>query len=186
MNKGIISNCKNKYIYTDIDGTLAEYRFNNHLSAKDVTANGQTIEEINNHIFLYSRPLKTVIDTLRKVEKRGIWICGAIISPIELQDKDIWLRKNCSGIDFNGKFWFVSEEYWDMFLDHFNCNKGDMHIFTQYGFIIKGSKKSMWDWIVNHNLHQLEDCVFLDDVLSYLKYAEERGVTAYHISSFLE
>lgn len=44
----------------------------------------------------------------------------------------------------------------------------------------------MWDWIVNHNLHQLEDCVFLDDVLSYLKYAEERGVTAYHISSFLE
>lgn len=186
MNKGIISNCKNKYIYTDIDGTLAEYRFNNHLSAKDGTANGQTIEEINNHIFLYSRPLKTVIDTLRKVEKRGIWICGAIISPIELQDKDIWLRKNCSGIDFNGKFWFVSEEYWDMFLDYFNCNKGDMHIFTQYGFIIKGSKKSMWDWIVNHNLHQLEDCVFLDDVLSYLKYAEERGVTAYHISSFLE
>lgn len=40
MNKGIISNCKNKYIYTDIDGTLAEYRFNNHLSAKDGTANG--------------------------------------------------------------------------------------------------------------------------------------------------
>lgn len=27
--------------------------------------------------------------------------------------------------------------------------------------------------------------VFIDDVLSYLKYAEERGVTAYHVSSFI-
>lgn len=32
----------------------------------------------------------------------------------------------------------------------------------------------------------IEDAVFIDDVLSYLKYAEECGVTAYHISSFIE
>ena len=41
---------KNKDIFVDIDGTLAEYRFNNHLSAKDGTSNGQTVKEIENHI----------------------------------------------------------------------------------------------------------------------------------------
>ena len=83
MNKQLINALKNKYVYADIDGTLAEYRFNDHVSAKDGTTNGQTMEEINNHIFLESRPLKTVIKTLRKAKTKGIWICGAVISPIE-------------------------------------------------------------------------------------------------------
>lgn len=87
MNKKLLKAMKNKYVYVDIDGTLAEYRFNNHVSAKDGTDNGQTMEEIKNHVFLHSRPLKTVIKTLKKVKKRGIWICGAVISPVELEDK---------------------------------------------------------------------------------------------------
>lgn len=45
MNRGMIKALKNKYVYVDIDGTLAEYRFNNHVSAKDRTTNGQTMEE---------------------------------------------------------------------------------------------------------------------------------------------
>lgn len=69
MNKRMIKTLKNKYIYVDIDGTLAEYRFNNHVSAKDGTANGQTMEEIGNHVFLHSRPLKTVIKTLKRAKK---------------------------------------------------------------------------------------------------------------------
>lgn len=44
----------------------------------------------------------------------------------------------------------------------------------------------IWDWIISHNFHKLEETVFIDDVLSYLKQAEEKGVTAYHISSFIE
>ena len=83
MNKRMIKALKDKCIYVDIDGTLVEYRFNNHVSAKDGTTNGQTMEEIENHVFLHSRPLKTVIKMLKKAKKRGIWICGAIISPIE-------------------------------------------------------------------------------------------------------
>lgn len=51
MIKRMIKALKNKYVYVDIDGTLAEYRFNNHVSAKDGTANEQTIEEVENHIF---------------------------------------------------------------------------------------------------------------------------------------
>lgn len=34
-------------------------------------------------------------------------------------------------------------------------------------------------------MHKLERVVFIDDALSYLKYAEEKGVAAYHISSFI-
>lgn len=91
MNRKMIKALKNKYIYVDIDGTIAEYRFNNHVNAKDGTTNGQTMKEIENHIFLYSRPLKTVIQTLKRAKKEGIWICGAIISPVELLDKIVWL-----------------------------------------------------------------------------------------------
>lgn len=186
MIKRMIKALKNKYVYVDIDGTLAEYRFNNHVSAKDGTANGQTIEEVENHIFLHSRPLKPIIKTLKKAKKNGIWICGAIISPIELEDKVVWLDNNCKGIQFNGCFWFVPEEYWDTFLHYFNCGKNDCDIVTQYGIILKGSKNRMWDWIVSHNFHKLEETVFIDDVLPYLKHTEEKGVAAYHISSFIE
>lgn len=190
----IINSLKDKYIYVDIDGTLAEYRFNNHISAKDGTTNGQTMKEIENHVFLHSRPLKTVIQTLKRARKRGIWICGAIISPIELEDKVVWLNKNCKGIEFNGMFWFVPEEYWDSFLeyfDHYNSRDykmyhDDTYIETKYGAVMKGSKTRIWDWITDHNFHELDKSVFIDDVLSYLRYAEDRGVTAYHISSFIE
>ena len=34
MNREMIKALKNKYIYVDIDGTIAEYRFNNHVNAK--------------------------------------------------------------------------------------------------------------------------------------------------------
>lgn len=50
---------------------------------------------------------------------------------------------------------------------------------------MKGSKTLIWDWIVSHNFARIENCIFIDDVLSYLNYAEEQGVTAYHISSFI-
>ena len=193
MNREILSRLNNKYYYIDLDGTLAEYRFNGHVSAKDGTTNGQTMEEIRNHIFLKSRPLKSVIKTLKRVKKEGIWICGALISPVELQDKMKWLKENCSDIKFNGYFWFVSEEYWDTFLKYFNWHenvlykicKDDTYIETQYGVVLKGSKIRMWDWIIEHHFHKLEDAVFIDDTLPYLKYAEEKGVTAYHISSFI-
>ena len=186
MSKRMLEVLKNKYTYVDIDGTLAEYRFNNHVSAKDGTTNGQTTEEIENHVFLHSRPLKTVIQTIKRAKTKGIWVCGAVISPVELLDKIVWLEENCRDIEFNGYFWFVSDENWGTFLDYFNCDKNDCDIVTQYGVILKGSKNRMWSWIISHNFHKLEETVFIDDVLPYLKYAEEKGVTAYHISSFIE
>lgn len=190
MKKRMVKALRNKYIFIDIDGTLAEYRFNNHVSAKDGTTNGQTMEEIENHVFLHSRPLKTIIKTFKRTKKEGIWICGAIISPVELLDKIAWLEKNCKDIDFNGNFWFVPEEYWDDFLNRLDYNvypaSNDAYIETKYGAIMKGPKTRIWDWIVSHNFIELEKAVFIDDVLYYLKYAEELGVTAYHVSSFIK
>ena len=194
MNKRMVKALKDKCVYVDIDGTLAEYRFNNHVSAKDGTTNGQTMEEIENHVFLHSRPLKTVIQTLKRAKTKGIWICGTIISPVELLDKIVWLEENCKGIKFNGKFWFVPEEYWGNFIEYFDHNNSLGYklasngtcIETKYGAIMKGTKTRIWDWIISHNFTELGKTVFIDDVLSYLKYAEERGATTYHISSFIE
>mgnify|MGYP001046913587 CR=1 FL=1 len=109
MSKRMIKALRNKYVYVDIDGTLAEYRFNNHVSAKDGTTNGQTREEIENHIFLHSRPLKSIIKTLKRAKHDGIWICGAIISTVELQDKIVWLKNS---IDFKlNTFIFRTDRY---------------------------------------------------------------------------
>lgn len=192
MNKRMISALKNKYIYVDIDGTLAEYRFNNHVSAKDGTTNGQMMEEINNHVFLHSRPLKTVIKTLRKAKTKKNYICGAIISPIEVMDKFVWLKTYCNGIYFEEYYWFVSDEYWESFSEFFLKESAltnpleENVVWTKYGYFINGSKTKIWGHVMVNSIHCMEDTVFIDDVLSYLKYAEELGVTAYHISSFID
>ena len=188
----ITKRLKNKYIYVDIDGTLAEYRFNDHVSAKDGTTNGQTREEICNHIFLRSRPLKSVIETLKRAKAKRLCICGAVISPIEVIDKLNWLKLNCKDLKFSNYYWFVPNEYWDDFASLLknesnivDSSSEDDSIYTQYGTFFRGSKTMIWDWVVKHNTHKLGEAVFIDDVLAYLKYAEEKGVTAYHISSFM-
>lgn len=192
MNKKMIKALKNKYIYVDIDGTLAEYRFNNHVSAKDGTANGQTMKEIENHIFLHSRPLKAVIKTLKKARTKNKFICGAIISPIEVMDKFEWLKTYCSGINFKDYYWFVPDEYWNRFSIFFMEEAGVSNplkenvVWTKYGYFFKGSKTRIWGWVSVNSHHCIEDAVFIDDVLSYLKYAEKLGVTAYHVSSFID
>ena len=192
MNKELLKALKNKYVYVDIDGTLAEYRFNSHVSAKDGTTNGQTMEEIENHVFLHSRPLKTVIKTLERAKTKKNYICGAVISPIEVMDKFEWLKTYCNGLNFESYYWFVPDEYWDSFSEFFfkelglpNLTKENI-VWTQYGYFLKGSKTKIWGHIMFNSIHCMEDAVFIDDVLSYLKYAEELGVTAYHVSSFID
>lgn len=190
----MVRELSHKYVYVDIDGTLAEYRFNGHVSAKDGTVNGQTAEETRNHIFLDSRPLKTVINTIKAAKTNGVWICGSTSSPIEVIDKHKWLKKYCRGIDFSGYYWFVPEECWEEFILYFDVNEQwkmegneeDITFYNEYGVFFKGSKKLMWDWIEINNIHSISETVFIDDVLDYVKYAEEKGVTAYHISSFIK
>lgn len=42
---------KNKYIFWDIDGTLAAYRFNGHVSDPEGTDNGMSLKEIEDGVF---------------------------------------------------------------------------------------------------------------------------------------
>ena len=37
---------RDKYVFCDIDGTLAPYRFNDHVSDPDGTDNGMSLREI--------------------------------------------------------------------------------------------------------------------------------------------
>lgn len=41
-----VENLRDKYVFWDIDGTLAPYRFNNHVADPDGTNNGMSLEEI--------------------------------------------------------------------------------------------------------------------------------------------
>ena len=55
MINGMIekSDLENKYVFWDIDGTLAAYRFNGHVADSEGTDNGMSIKEIDDkHIWL--------------------------------------------------------------------------------------------------------------------------------------
>lgn len=49
---------KDKYIFWDIDGTLAPYRFNNHVGDPEGTNSGMSLKEIEDGIFLERKPSK--------------------------------------------------------------------------------------------------------------------------------
>lgn len=42
---------KDKYVFWDIDGTLAPYRFNGHVADPDGTDNGMSLKEIEDDVF---------------------------------------------------------------------------------------------------------------------------------------
>lgn len=50
------SDLENKYVFWDIDGTLASYRFNDHVLDPEGTNNGMSLKEISEHIFLTRKP----------------------------------------------------------------------------------------------------------------------------------
>lgn len=47
-----IKDLENKYVFWDIDGTLAPYRFNDHVADPDGTNNGMSIQEIEEGIWM--------------------------------------------------------------------------------------------------------------------------------------
>lgn len=58
----LIKDLQNKYVFWDIDGTLAPYRFNNHVADPDGTNNGMSIQEIEKGIFLARKPSRFMRD----------------------------------------------------------------------------------------------------------------------------
>ena len=187
MNKELMNILKNSWVFVDIDGTLAEYRFNNHVSAKDGTNNGQTKEEVENGIFLKSRPLKSVIKILSKCKAKGIYTLGAIAFSQEVDDKRRWLKKHCSKIKFDGYVWCLSasdiksnfspSQYTTFLFNHSDFERCEVIEKIEY---LKSFAENL-----HLNEYERYKIVFIDDRLDYIKAAEESGFTGIHISSFI-
>lgn len=70
------SDLENKYIFWDIDGTLAPYRFNDHVADPDRTNNGMSLEEIAEHIFLTRKPSQHMMKVVYSCGARRNFIMG--------------------------------------------------------------------------------------------------------------
>lgn len=149
---------KGKYVFWDIDGTLAPYRFNDHVADPEGTDNGQSLGEIENHIFLTRKPSAQMIYIVRNCGAKKNLIMGHCRVQQEVDDKQLWLDRYFPMIERSCRL-LVSE----------SSSKADCII----GYCkAKGIP--------------LEEVVYVDDVIPFLREAERKGIKSYHISSFLD
>lgn len=153
-------NLKNKYVFFDVDGTLAEYRYDNKIYGGRCSELGcQSLEDLLfNNLFYTARPLKTMQKVIEKLDSDKIFILGAIATNNEIEQKYLWLKENYPNIKRENIFFICSTmlkpEVIMECCKHFNID--------------------------------LKDVVFVDDRLDVLRKAEELGICAYHPSSFTE
>lgn len=146
----------NKYIFWDLDGTLAPYRFNNHISDPNGTKNGMSEQEIEDGIFLKRKPSKHMQQVLKTCMSKKNIIIGHFFNQKEVDDKEKWLNIHYPNI--NDRIWVPMKE-------------------SKTKFILKYCKK---------NNISLNDIIFVDDMISLLKDAEYNKIESWHISSFLD
>ena len=151
-----IEDLENKYIFWDIDGTLAPYRFNDHVADLDGTDNGMSIQEIEGGIFLTRNPSKHMQNVLKTCNAKEHIVMGHCQIEKEMQDKQIWLDRHYPMIK-------------NRLLVYMNKSKADT--------ILRYCK--------DHNI-DLQSVVYVDDVISFLREAERKSIKSYHISSFLD
>ncbi len=151
-----IAETKNKYIFWDIDGTLAAYRFNDHVGDPNGTNNGMSIEEIEKGIFLERSPSKFMQQVVDSCQAKQNIIMSQCQIQKEMDDKHLWLDKYYPTIT-------------ERILTFENVPKFE----------------SIISYCNNKNI-AIKDCIFVDDVLSNLRDAEKNGIKSYHITSFLD
>lgn len=158
MDSGMITKqeLENKYVFWDIDGTLATYRFNGHVADPNGTDNGMSLEEIEQGIFLQRKPSLLMQKVLSECGAKKNIIMGHCHNQKEMDDKTIWLNRYYPMI----KERLLVEE---------DASKADC--------IIEYCKKEIID---------LKDVIFVDDVIMILREAERKGIESWHISSFLD
>ena len=153
-------NLKNKYVFFDVDGTLAEYRYDNKIYGGRCSELGcQSLEDLLfNNLFYTARPLKTMQKVVEKLESNKIFVLGAIATNNEIEQKYLWLKENYPKIRKENMFFICSTmlkpEVIMECCKHFNID--------------------------------IKDVAFIDDRLDVLRKAEELGICAYHPSSFTE
>ncbi len=147
---------KGKYIFWDIDGTLAAYRYNGHVGDPDGTNNGMSLSEINQGIFLNRKPSRFMQNVVKTAGAKQNIIMSHAQNDREIKDKTLWVERH---------YPMMSEKL----ITYENIPK--------YETIIK---------FCNENKIDLKDVIFVDDVLRILRETERHGIPSYHISSFLD
>lgn len=152
-----IDETKDKYIFWDLDGVLAPYRFNGHITdPTGKTQNGQSDEEILNGCFLYRKPSKHMQNVVNTCKSKKNILMGHCWNEKEKADKEKWLDRYYPSIK-------------ERFLIDIEKSKG----------------KTILDYCLNNNIN-LKDVIFVDDSFTILRDAEKYGINVYHISSFLD
>ncbi len=147
---------ENKYVFWDIDGTLAAYRFNGHLADPEGTDNGMSLKEVEEDIFLKRKPSLLMQKVLKNCKSKDNIIMGHCLNQKEVEDKQIWLDKHYPMIK---ERMLVSQD------------------FSKAECIITYCQNKQID---------LSDVVYIDDVIRFLREAERKGIESWHISSFLD
>lgn len=147
---------KNKYIFWDIDGTLAAYRFNGHVSDLEGTDNGMSLKEIEDGVFLKRKPSHYMQRVLSACGAKQNIVMGHCQVQKEVDDKQLWLDKYYPSIT---ERLLVSED--------------------------KSKADTILQYCMDHDIG-LQDVVFVDDTIPFLREAERKGIKSFHISSFLD
>ena len=149
-------NLRNKYIFWDIDGTLAAYRFNGHVSDPEGTDNGMSLKEIEDGVFLKRKPSYHMQMVLSTCGAKQNIVMGHCQVQKEMDDKQLWLDKYYPSIT---ERLLVSED--------------------------KSKADTILQYCKDHDI-SLQDVVFVDDTIPFLREAERKGIKSFHISSFLD
>lgn len=161
MNKATetyIKNFKGKKIFMDFDGTLCEYRYNNHLSG-DEGLFGQTLSELLfDDVFFRARPLETTRNFLNNFDFNNIYVLGTILTKQEIDQKMEWFKINYPKLKKENVF-FISTPI------------------TKVQVLQEFSK---------HTGTKPKDIVLIDDTLENVRMAEKAGFLAYHITSLVD
>lgn len=153
----MLDKLKGKYVFFDLDGTLSEYRYNDHVSGRN-DFGGKTFEEkFFGNVFVINRPLKTMVELINEFDLDKVFVLGAITTNNEIDEKYIWLEKYYPSIKRENIIFVADSQLKliaiEQYAKKFNIKK--------------------------------EDVVFVDDKHATIRQVEEAGYTSYHITSFM-
>lgn len=156
IGNAYVKDLQNKYVFWDIDGTLAPYRFNGHVADPNGTNNGMSLKEIDENVFLFRAPSKHMQKVVTTCFAKEHIIMGHCQVEKERTDKEMWLNA------------------------YFPQIKERLLVFED-----KSKADTIIEYCKKHNIN-LKDVVYVDDVISFLREAERKGIKSFHISSFLD
>lgn len=157
MRTELVESLKNKAVFFDLDGTLAEFRFLDMVGPENFS--GDFLYEFAfGKIYDNVRPLATMQEVVKALDPDKVYVLGAITLNSEIEEKYVWIAKHYPSIK-RENILFV------------NCAEMKVELLEAY-------KRKL-------NL-EYQDMVFVDDMHKTIQLVEERGFRAYHPSSFVD